>query len=88
MNRGDNWKRLLTDKGWLVENIIRGKEGETLRIMIRSSGQNKLATYDSALIMPEYDMLCVEEADGSILFHWEDIVQIKVEYDKKKRGWF
>lgn len=90
MTRGEKWKKFLADKGWLVNDVISGGENETLKISICESGfaeGRKPTVVDSALVMKDYDILCYESPSGTVFFQWDDIMQIKLEIDKKKRGW-
>jgi len=89
MTRGERWKRFLEDKGWVENDVIRGKDGETLRITICSCaepGKTAGTTFDEVLIMPEYDLLCGELPSGSVVFQWDDIAHVRIEAPPKKKG--
>jgi hypothetical protein len=47
----------------------------------------KEAAIDSALILSEFDILCFETRTGTVFFQWDDILQVRVEIESKKRGW-
>lgn len=90
MTKGDKWKQLFINKGWLKDDVINGGEGETLRIAIpKPDGRvvGELITIDSALHMPEEDLLCYEDGPSSVIFQWDDIVQVRIEHGGKKRKW-
>lgn len=91
MTRGELFKRFLNDKGWINNDVIRGKGGETVKITINScaeAGKTGGATFDEVLIMGDYELLCGELATGSVVFHWDDIAHVKIEHASKKKGWF
>jgi hypothetical protein len=90
MSKGDKWKRLFINKGWLKDDVINGGEGETLRIAIpKPDGRvvGELITIDSALHMPDEDVLCYEDGPSSVIFQWDDIVQVRIEHGGKKKKW-
>ena len=90
MTKGQSWKRFLEEKGWLVNDVIKGLEDEKLSICLHkgSGGDGSTIVIDSALVMNEHDILCYEKPTGTVFFHWDDIMQISVEYGKKKRQTF
>ena len=91
MTRAELWKRFLKDKGWVNNDVIRGKEDETLKITISSCaepGKTVGTTFDEVLIMEEYDLLCGELPSGSVVFGWDDIAHVRIEHAPKKKGWF
>jgi hypothetical protein len=90
MTRGENWKRFFTSKGWITDDVISAGEGETLKICIRQAGHTEDkddCICESALIMEEDGVLCHESRTGTVFFQWDDIVRVKLEDDKKKKGW-
>lgn len=90
MTRGDKWKQLFEKKGWLKDDVINGGEGEKLHISIpKPSGKvvGELITIDSALHLPDEDLLCYEEGSSSVIFQWDDIVQVRIEFGGEKRKW-
>ncbi|MBU8934150.1 MAG: hypothetical protein KOO62_09095 [candidate division Zixibacteria bacterium] len=90
MTKGEKWRKLFESKGWLNENVIRGQDNDSLDITIRGccgSPERNTVTIDSALIMPELDMLCYEDGKGTVYFNWEDIVQVRQMPASKKKGW-
>lgn len=91
MTRGELFKRFLKDKGWLENDVIRGREGETIKITINSCaepGKTVGTTFDEVLIMGDYELLCGELATGSVVFGWDDIAHVRIEHAPKKKGWF
>lgn len=90
MAKGEKWKRFFEHKGWINNDVISGGEGEKLAIAIRQDGVDrgmKEAAIDSALILGEFDILCFETRTGTVFFQWDDILQVRVEIESKKRGW-
>jgi hypothetical protein len=90
MTKGQSWKRFLEDKGWLVNDVIKGQDDEKLCICLQkgSGGDGTTIVIDTALVMKDYDILCYEKSTGTVFFHWDDIMQISVEFGKKKRHLF
>ena len=91
MTRGELFKRFLKDKGWINNDVIRGKDDETVKITINScaeAGKTGGTTFDEVLIMGDYELLCGELATGSVVFHWDDIAHVRIEHATKKKGWF
>jgi len=90
MTKGEKWKRLFETKGWINENVVRGNEKFSLNIIIAGScdspDRGSVCT-DSALIMPELDLLCFEDRQGSVFFDWEDILQVRMVPASKRKGW-
>jgi hypothetical protein len=90
MTKGERWKSFFEHKGWIKNDVISGGEGEKLNISIcpcRSAPDSMEAMIDSALILKDFDLLCHETRTGTVYFQWDDIVQVKVEIEAKKRGW-
>jgi hypothetical protein len=90
MTKGEKWKRFFEHKGWIANDVISAGEGERLIICVCHSevgGSSKESMIDSALILPEFDILCYETRTGTVFFQWDDILQVKLEVDGKKRGW-
>jgi len=90
MTKGECWKCFFEHKGWIANDVISGGQGEKLTISIRHGGmatERENAVIDSALILKDFDLLCHETGTGTVFFHWDDIVQVKLEVDAKKRGW-
>jgi len=88
MTRGENWKRFFTSRGWIADNVICGREDETLRISIRGGrdSEDRIdSVCDSALILDDGDILCHETRSGTVFFQWDDILSVKLEDGKKKR---
>jgi hypothetical protein len=88
--RGERWKKFFNDRGWIKNDVISGGEGEVLKIAIRESAVSegrKPVIIESALILDDYDILCYESPSGSVFFQWNDILQVKLETEKQKRGW-
>jgi hypothetical protein len=92
MTKGEVWKRFFEGKGWLVDDVVRGNDGESIKITIGSScksSESGTSTFDAVLIMKEYDVLCGELPAGSVFFQWDDIAHVMVgEGKKNKGGWF
>ena len=90
MTRGEKWMKLFSDKGWLKNDVISGSEGDRLKITVRIGGDSsgvKTTTIESALILKDCDILCFELPSGTVYFQWDDIISVKQEFDKKKKGW-
>jgi len=90
MTRGERWKRFIVNRGWLNGDIVEGKENQILKISIccgSSPTDGRLATFERAMVLEDEDILCYESGTGEVFFQWEDIVQIKIEEPRKKRGW-
>ncbi len=88
--KGEKWRHLFEAKGWLNADVVRAREGDKLDITIRGccgSPDRSSVTIDSALIMPELDMLCYEDTKGTVFFDWEDIIQVRLAPAAKKKGW-
>jgi len=91
MTRGERWKHFMESKGWVENDVIRGRDGEILRITINScaeSGKTVGTTFTEVLIMQEYDLLCGELPSGSVVFQWDDILHVRIEAPPKKKGFF
>jgi hypothetical protein len=90
MTKGESWKRFFEHKGWIADDVISAGQGEKLIISICQGGmtvERGETLIDSALILKDFDLLCHETRTGTIFFHWDDIVQVKLEVEAKKRGW-
>ena len=92
MTKGEVWKRFFEGKGWLADDVVRGNEGESIKITIGSScssHESGTTTFDAVLVLKDYDVLCAELPSGSVFFQWGDIVHVMVgEAKGKKGGWF
>jgi hypothetical protein len=90
MTKGEKWKRFFEHKGWITDDVISAGEKEKLVICVCSSeatGNSKESMINSAMILPEFDILCYETRTGTVFFQWDDIRQVRLEVDAKKRGW-
>ena len=89
-SKAEKWKRLFESKGWLVNDVVAGREGHKLRITIAGccdSPERSSMTVDTALVIPELDLLCFDDAGGTVFFDWEDIVQVRLVPPRKRKGW-
>jgi hypothetical protein len=90
MTKGEMWRCFLERKGWIVNDVITGGEAGTVLVSIKQSreaGGTDDAAIGPTLILQEFDILCYETRTGTVFFQWDDITQVKLEVDKKKRGW-
>ena len=90
MTKEAKWRRLFESKGWINDDVIRCKDEGKLRITIAgcgSSPEHHSVITDSAMVLPELDMLCYEDKRGTVFFLWEDIVQVRLEPSAKSKGW-
>lgn len=90
MTKGEKWKKFFSDKGWLKDDVISAGDNDTLKISIRrgnSLDDQRAEPIESALMLEDYDILCYETRNGTVFFQWDDIMQVKLEEDKKKRKW-
>lgn len=90
MTKGEKWKEFISGMGWIADDVISGRDSGTLKIFIKTNGDpdsRKSMPIEAAMIHKEYDILCYETPSGTVFFQWDDILQIKLEIDKKKRGW-
>jgi len=90
MTRAERWKRFVTGRGWLNDGIIAGTGGDKLILAVRTPGEGygaKCAMVEKALVLEDEDILCYECASGTIFFQWDDILQIRHEPVKTKKGW-
>jgi hypothetical protein len=90
MTKGEIWKSFFEHKGWITNDVITGGQGERLTISLSRgsmAAESAEAVIDSALILKDFDLLCHETRTGTVYFQWEDIVQVKLEVEAKKRGW-
>jgi hypothetical protein len=90
MTKGEKWKNFFEHKGWIVDDVLKGGEGEKLVISIRcgaEAGSTRDTAIDSALLLKELDILCHETRTGTVFFQWDDILSVKLEIEGKKRGW-
>lgn len=90
MTKGEKWKAFFEHKGWIADDVISGGDGEKIIISICQGSltiNQKEAAIESALILKDLDILCYETRTGTVFFQWDDIVQVKLEVDGKKRGW-
>lgn len=89
MTKGEKWRRFFVEQGWLKDDVIRGGENDALEIVLRCGGgsdRGACRTIDSALVMPEADMLCFEDGPCTVFFHWDDIILVRRQ-EAKKRKW-
>jgi hypothetical protein len=90
VTKGEKWKRFFEHKGWIADDVISGGKGRKLIISIcqgGTSGDRKDEKIESALILKDLDILCYETRTGTVFFQWDDITQVKLEVEGKKRGW-
>lgn len=90
MTRGERWKKFFTSKGWLKGDVIAGGENEVLKISIRRAAESEPReywTFETALVVEEAGILCSEYRAGTVFFQWDDIVQVRLEEDRKKSKW-
>jgi hypothetical protein len=90
MTKGETWRSFLEHKGWIVNDVITGGEAGKVLISVRpgrETGTTDDVAIGPALILREFDILCYETRTGTVFFQWDDITQVKLEVDKKKRGW-
>ncbi|RKX26647.1 MAG: hypothetical protein DRP45_03000 [Candidatus Zixiibacteriota bacterium] len=90
MSRGERWRRFFSEKGWIVNDVISGDKENVLQISLccgYDSTAGKPATFEKALILHEFDILCYESPNGTVFFQWDDIAQVTLAEKKAKRGW-
>lgn len=90
MTKGEKWKKFFEAKGWLKDDVITAGDNERLKISIRRGNapdDQRGEPIESALILKDYDILCYETRNGTVFFQWDDILQVKLEEDTKKRKW-
>jgi hypothetical protein len=90
MTRGENWKNFFKSMGWINDDVISaGNEGMLIISIRKCEGYDsgKSDTINTALIHQEFDILCHETPSGTVFFQWDDILQVKLEVSKKKKGW-
>lgn len=90
MTREEKWRKLFESRGWIHDDIVRCGDDGTLKITIvagHGSPEHHSVTTESAMILPESEMLCCEDKKGTLFFHWEDIVAVRLEPAAKSKGW-
>lgn len=90
MTRGERWQKFFESKGWLKGDVISGGDNETLKILVCKTAESdprEYWTFDTALVLEQEGILCSEYRSGTVFFQWEDILQVRLEYDRKKGKW-